>query len=117
MNKKDFQKKFPDVMLQQLTTAFVFSRAKVEETVLKLIKGLDTGLVYYEYDSKTIKVFTSDTFKNCLDGLKKGDQVLNQNTGIVGTVISEVPFLISGSLCIRVDFDGNVDAYNCDFFM
>lgn len=63
MNKKDFKKKFPDVKLQQLVTEYVFSRAKVEETVLKLVKGLDTGLVYYEYDAKTIKVFTSDTFK------------------------------------------------------
>lgn len=53
MNKKDFKKKFPDVKLQQLVTEYVFSRAKVEETVLKLVKGLDTGLVYYEYDAKT----------------------------------------------------------------
>lgn len=117
MNKKDFKKKFPDVKLQQLTTEYVFSRAKVEDTVLKMIKGLDTGLVYYEYDSKTIKVFTSDTFKLRLEGLKKGDRVLHQHRGIIGTVVSEEPFPICGSLCIRVDFDGKIDAYDCAFFM
>lgn len=117
MDKKDFKKKFPDVKLQQLVTEFVFSRAKVEETVLKLVKGLDTGLVYYEYDGRTIKVFTSDTFKFRLGCMKKGDTVLHQHRGIIGTVISDEPFIICGSLCIRVEFDGKEDAYDCEFFM
>lgn len=103
--------------LQKLTTEYIFSRAKVEETVLKLVKGLDTGLVYYEYDSKTIKVFTSDVFKRRLERMKKGDAVLHQHRGIVGTVLSEEPFPMCGSLCIRVDFDGSIDAYDCEFFM
>lgn len=117
MNKSNLKKKFPDVKLQKLTTEYVFSRAKVEETVLKLVKGLDTGLVYYEYDSKTIKVFTSDVFKRRLERMKKGDAVLHQHRGIVGTVLSEEPFPMCGSLCIRVDFDGSIDAYDCEFFM
>lgn len=117
MKKTDFKKKFPDVKLQQLTTEYVFSRAKVEETVLKLVKGLDTGMVFYEYDSKTIKVFTSDRFKQNLESMKKGDTVLHQHRGIIGTVLSEEPFPMCGSLCIRVDFDGSTDAYDCEFFM
>jgi hypothetical protein len=117
MNKENFRKKFPDIKLQQLTTAFVFSRAKVEETVLKLVEGLDTGLLYYEYDSKTIKVFTSDTFQTRLESMKQGDSVVLPNLGFKGTVMSEKPFLICGSLCIRVDFDGDVDAYDCGLFM
>ena len=117
MNKKDFKKKFPDVKLQQHVTEYVFSRTKVEATVLKLVEGLGTGLVYYEYNSKTIKVFTSDIFKCRLESMKKGDTVLHQHRGIVGTVLSEEPFPMCGSLCIRVDFDGSIDAYNCEYFM
>ena len=117
MNKSNFKKKFPDVKLQQLTTVYVLSRAKVEETVLKLVKGLETGLVYYEYANKTIKVFTSDVFKLRLDRMKKGDTVLHPRRGLVGTVLSEEPFPMCGSLCIRVDFDGSTDAYDCEFFM
>jgi hypothetical protein len=117
MNKKHFQKKFPDIKIHKHPTTYVVGPAKVKETVLKLVKGLNTGLVYYEYDGNTIKVFTSDTFKTRLESMKKGDRVLDQNRGIVGTVISEEPFPICGSLCIRVDFDGKADAYNCDFFM
>lgn len=117
MNKNIFKKKFPDVKLQQLTTEYVFSRAKVEETVLKLVKGLDTGLVYYQYDSKTIKVFTSDIFKRRLEGMKQGDNVLHQHRGIIGTVVSNAPFPMCGSLCIRVVFDGEIDVYDCEFFM
>ena len=31
MNKKDFQKKFPDVKLQELETKVVLSRAQVQD--------------------------------------------------------------------------------------
>ena len=117
MNKSNFKKKFPDVKLQQLTTKYVFSKAQVEETVLKVVKGLDTGMAYYEYDSKTIKIFTRDKFKQNLESMKKGDTVLHQRRGIIGTVLSEEPFPVCGSLCIRVDFDGSIDTYDCAFFM
>lgn len=117
MNKNDFKKKFPDVKLQQLTTEYVFSRAKVEETVLKLVQGLDTGLVYYEYVGRVIKVFTSDIFKHRLESMKKGDNVLHPRRGVIGTVVSDEPFIICGALCLRVDFEGETDAYDCDFFM
>lgn len=117
MKKTDFKKKFPDVKLQQLTTEYVFGRHKVEETVLKLIKGLDTGMIYYEYDCKTIKIFTSDIFKHNLEAMKKGDTVVHPLFDIVGTVLSDEPFPMCGSLCIRVEFDSKVDAYDCEFFM
>jgi hypothetical protein len=125
MNKKDFQKKFPDIKLQQLSTEFVFSRDKVEYTVLKLVEGLNTGLVYYKYDSKTIKVFTSDAFQTRLERMKRGDSVFHLGfygtivceKPFLGTTVSEKPFLICGSLYIRVAFNNQIDAYNCDFFM
>lgn len=49
MNEKDFQKKFPDVKLQELETKVVLSRAQVQECVIGLIRLLDTGLLYYDY--------------------------------------------------------------------
>ena len=108
MNEKDFQKKFPDVKLQELETKVVLSRAQVQECVIGLIRLLDTGLLYYDYSSRTIRVFTSDKIKAEIDKMIPGK---------VGTIISGEPFIICGQMCVTVDFDGNKDAYDCEFFV
>lgn len=117
MNKKDFQKKFPDVKLQELETKVVLSRAQVQECVIGLVKSLDTGLVYYDYSCRTIRAFTSDKMKSEIDRMLPGYQVVNLHTGKVGKVISDEPFIICGQMCVTVDFEGKKDAYDCEFFI
>ena len=56
VTKTTFKKKFPDVKVQKLQTSVVFSRQKVEETVLKMCDSLDTGLLYYNYSNRWITV-------------------------------------------------------------
>lgn len=117
MNKKYFQKKFPDVKLQELETKVVLSRAQVQECVIGLIRSLDTGLLYYDYSSRTIRVFTSDKIKAEIDKMIPGSHVTHPHSGKVGTIISGEPFIICGQMCVTVDFDGNKDAYDCEFFV
>jgi hypothetical protein len=117
MDKETFKKKFQDVRIQELTPAKVLHRAKAEEIVSGMVKSLNTGLVYYEYDCETIKIFTSDAFRIKAEKMKKGDRVFHPHKGIEGTIISEEAFLLRGYMCIRVDFGGRTDAYDCLFFM
>ena len=117
MNKRDFQKKFPDVKLQELETKVVLSRAQVQECVIGLIRSLDTGLLYYDYSCKTIRVFTSDKIKAEIDKMTPAYQVTHPHTGKVGKIISDDPFIICGQMCVTVDFEGKKDAYDCEFFI
>ena len=117
MNKKVFQKKFPDVKLQELETKVVLSRAQVQECVVGLIRSLDTGLLYYDYSGRTIRVFTSDKIKEEIDKMIPGYQVIHPHTKKTGTIISDEPFIICGQMCVTVDFDGKKDAYDCEFFV
>ena len=117
MNKKDFQKKFPDVKLQELETKVVLSRAQVQDCVIGLIRSLDTGLLYYDYSCKTIRVFTSDKIKAEIDKMTPGYQVVHPHTGKVGKIISYEPFIICGQMCVTVDFESKKDAYDCEFFI
>lgn len=115
MEKNYFKKKFPDVELQELTTKVVLDRTQVQECVIGLIKSLDTGLLYYDYSNRTIRVFTSDKMKSEIEKMTSGSQVTH--SGKVGTIISDEPFLVCGQMCVTVDFDGNKDAYDCEFFV
>lgn len=46
-----------------------------------------------------------------------GSHVTHPHSGKVGTIISGEPFIICGQMCVTVDFDGNKDAYDCEFFV
>lgn len=117
MNKQSFKKKFPDVCLQDITFDDILSRSVVESKVLELVAGLDTGLIVYESSGRKLKVFTSDRLKSQLENMIKGYQVLDENTGIVGTVTSEKPFICSCEMCVRVDFGKGADVYACTYFL
>ena len=105
MNKSTFKKQFPDVCLQDITLEKVLSRKDKEEIVLKLVTGLNTGLIYYQDEGRALKVFTSYRLKHAIDRMAKGSEVLDENKGLVGTVISEHPFICGCEMCIRVDFE------------
>ena len=46
----------------------------------------------------------------------KGEQVLDENTGLVGTIMSEEPFVCSAEMCVRVSFGETSDVYACTYF-
>lgn len=117
MKLQDFKKKFKDVAVQKLQTKQVLSRAAIQDVVTGFIDGFGTGLVFYEYYGKDITIYTSEIFKNNLMTLEKGSQVLDENTGKVGTVVSDKPYIMCGELCVRVDFGGDIDAFSCKYFM
>lgn len=119
VTKTTFKKKFPDVKVQKLQTSVVFSRQKVEETVLKMCDSLGTGLLYYNYSNRWITVYTSEKMKKALDSMKPGSEVFHEHYGVYGKVMSDKPFAICGELCIRVDFGGmpGSGAYSCVCFV
>lgn len=116
MNKSMFKKKFPDVSIQEITLAKVVSRKDKEEIVLKLVAGLNTGLITYQDGGRSLKVFTSYRLKNAIDAMTKGLRVLDENRGLVGTVVSESPFICGCEMCLRVDFGEGSDVYACSYF-
>ena len=81
VTKTTFKKKFPDVKVQKLQTSVVFSRQKVEETVLKMCDSLGVGLLYYNYSNRWITVYTSEKMKTALDSMKPGSEVFHERYG------------------------------------
>lgn len=116
MKKQDFKKSFPDVCVQEITFEKVISRRDIEDKVIKLVNGLQTGLLAYESYGKKLNVFTSYRFKDKLDKMIKGYRVLDENTGLVGTITSEEPFVCSAEMCVRVSFGETSDVYACTYF-
>lgn len=116
MNKSTFKKQFPDVSVQEINLEKVLSRRDKEEIVSNLIAGLNTGLITYEDYGRSLKVFTSYRLKQSIDGMTKGSNVLDENSGRVGTVTSEQPFICGYEMCIRVDFGDSSDVYACTYF-
>jgi len=116
MNKSTFKKQFPDVCVQKVTFIMIASRQAVEDYVIHLTSGLNTGLLGYTYSGKKLEVFTSERFKTKLDNMTKGTQLLDENTGLTGTITSDKPFICSCEMCIRIDFGSGPDVFACTYF-
>lgn len=116
MKIADFKKKFPDVHVQKFETKAVLSRAEIEDTVKQFISWFGSGLVAYESRGRNINVFTSNKMKREMEKMKPGCEVVHPLDGRKGIVISEVR-LICGTPCIRVEFDGKNDMYDCETFI
>ncbi|WP_321424893.1 hypothetical protein [uncultured Bacteroides sp.] len=116
MKKQDFKKSFPDVCVQEITFIHILSRKDIEDKALALVEGLQTGLLGYESYGKELKVFTSYKFKDKLDKMVQGEQVIDKNTGLVGVITSEKPFICSCEMCVRVRFGESSDVYSCIYF-
>lgn len=118
VTKNTFKKKFPDVKVQKLQTAVVFSKREVEKTVVEMCKSLNTGLLYYSYAGKWITAYTSYKMKASLDGMAKGACLRDKQTGKEVTILSDEPYIVGGEYCIRVQFpDGEEDVYSCEYFI
>lgn len=116
MKKQDFKKNYPDVCVQEVEFQYTLSRKAIEDKVLQMVEFLDTGLLGYESDGRKITAFISDAFARKLQTMAKGGQVLDENTRLVGTIVSEVPFICGRSMCVRVDFGNTTDVYECTYF-
>lgn len=117
MEKEYFEDKFPDVKKIKAETNKVLSKSEVQDLVMKMVSSFDTGLVYYSYYGKNLEVFTSDKMKVELQAMKKGDKVINPETGEEGEVISDSPTIVGGTLCIKVSFPSETSLFDCDFFV
>ncbi|WP_294617691.1 hypothetical protein [uncultured Bacteroides sp.] len=116
MNITDFKQKFPDVHIQRFETKAVLSRVEIEDMVKQFMTWFGGGLVAYESRGRNIKVFTSEKMKRELEKLKPGCEVTCPLDGRKGTVMGEV-ILICGTPCIRIEFDGKSDMYDCETFI
>ena len=115
---KKFIGKFPDVKMQQLETYHVESRASVEKIVEGFMKSFNSGLIYYDYSSKIIRIFTSDIMLDHLSKMVKGATVIDPNTGKEGTIISDCWNIYhSCAPSVTVDFNGSKEAYYCEYFI
>lgn len=118
VTKNTFKKKFPDVKVQKLETAVVFSKEEVKKTVIEMCNMCGFGLIYFEYNRKVITVYTSVKMKHELDGMRKDATLLDENTGQIVKVISDEPFIVGGEYCIRIQFaNGKEDIYSCEYFI
>lgn len=116
MNKQKFEKHYPDVCVQEATFKHVMSRSGIESFVMKLVESLETGLLGYEDDGDSVKIYTSDLHKNDLDKMVHGKEVIHPHTGEIGQIMSEKPFICGCEMCIRVQFKDSSDIYSCLFF-
>lgn len=116
MKIADFKKKFPDVHVQKFETKAVLSRAEIEDTVKQFMQWFGSGLVAYESRGRDIKVFTSNKMKREMEKLKPGCEVTHPLDGRKGIVMGDMT-LICGTPCIRVEFDGKSDMYDCAMFI
>lgn len=118
VTKNTFKNKFPDVKVQKLQTAVVFSKREVEKTVVEMCKSLNTGLLYFSYAGKWITAYTSYKMKTSLDSMTKGACMIDKQTDKEVTILSDEPFFVGGEYCIRIQFpDGSEDVYSCEYFI
>ena len=122
MNKEFFINKFigkfPDVKMQQLETCHVESRAAVENIVVSFMNSFNSGLLYYDYSDKVIRIFTSDIMLEHLSKMKLGATVIDPNTGKEGIITSKCWNIShSCSPSITVDFGGRKESYYCEYFI
>ena len=101
MLKSDFSKKYPDVVVQNMNFDIILSRADIEKKVLLLFICLETGIFGYKLQ---------------LDTLTKGSSVLDENTGLIGIITSNIPFVCCCEMCIRFVFGTGGDGYSCFYF-
>ena len=73
-------------------------------------------LAYRSLLQRTRKSRKRKEFARRIIRLSKGSQVLDENRGLVGTVVSESPFICGCEMCIRVDFGKGSDVYACTYF-
>lgn len=115
--RQHLKKKFPDVCKQVFDFDCVFSRRKIEDKVIQFSETFGQQALVYVQSGKRVVIYTSQIFTEKLKSMKKGDPVLDSNTGRVGIITSEKPFFCCCTLCFRVDFADSSEVFDCAYFM
>lgn len=110
MKIEDFKEDFPDVKVQELTSKVILPRKEVQNIVLQMCKMMEFGLIYFENWDKSIKVYTSDDLYHFSQKLKPGYQIKINN--IDYEVVSDEPFFVSNTLCLRLKAGELEDVYD-----
>lgn len=110
MKIEDFKEDFPDVKVQELTSKEILPRKEVQNIVLQMCNMMEFGLIYFEHRGKSIKVYTSYDLYHFAQKLKPGYQIKINN--IDYEVVSEVPFFVSNTLCLRLKAGELEDVYD-----
>ena len=114
---KHLKLKFPDICKQVLVMDKIYSKNEIEKKVIEFSKLFGVKPVRYEATGNKVEIYTSRKFTDKLEFMKKGDSLLDRNTGKIGVITSEEPFFCGCSLCFRVDFGESSDVYDCSYFM
>ena len=115
--RQHLKKKFPDVCKHVFDFDCVFSRRKIEDKVIQFSETFGQQALVYVRSGKRVEIYTSQIFTDKLKAMRKGDTVLDSNTGRVGVIASDKPFFCSCTLCVRVDFADSSEVFDCVYFM
>jgi len=111
MEKSDFERKIPDVCVQEFKMVGTESK-DLPERAQRIVNMLDTGLIalYYEFNDNTcaLKLFTSNAFKAFLAALKPGVKITSAH-GKEYAIESE-PYIENLRMCVRA----NGDTWYCE---
>ena len=110
MRIEDFKKDFPDVKVQKLISKEILPRQEIQNIVLQMCKMMKFGLITFENRAKSITVYTSYDLYHFAQKLKPGYQIKINN--IDYEVVSEVPFFVSNTLCLRLKAGELEDVYD-----
>lgn len=110
MRIEDFKKDFPDVKVQKLISKEILPRQEIQNIVLQMCKMMEFGLITFENRAKSITVYTSYDLYHFTQNLKPGYQIKIHN--IDYEVVSEVPFFVSNTLCLRLKAGELEDVYD-----
>ncbi len=110
MRIEDFKKDFPDVKVQKLISKEILPRQEIQNIVLQMCKMMEFGLITFENRAKSITVYTSYDLYHFAQNLKPGYQIKINNINY--EVVSEVPFFVSNTLCLRLKAGELEDVYD-----
>ena len=113
MTKDDFI--YPDVKRQRVEFHRGTSRREIEAALIEMADCMNTGLLAFQRKGTWVEVFTSVKFLQFKKRMVNGAVLVDFN-GLHHKVISEQPFICSGSLCVRTICEGIEDVYECSIF-
>ena len=113
MTKDDFI--YADVKIQKVEFNRGTPRKDIETALLEMVDCMRTGLLAYQRTGSWVEVFTSVQFLQFKKRMVEGAALVDFN-GLHHKVISEQPFMCSGSMCVRTVCEGIEDVYECSVF-
>lgn len=113
----DILKTFPDSFKLEFETDVVENKQQIFSRITSICDATNTGLIYYYSHGKKVIAFFSRKMKLHLARMIKGAKVQDPLTGDSWTVVSDKPYIVGGSYCIKVDQGGFCDVFACETFI